>query len=61
MHNIKTRLLLTALFFAIAFTRCTPDQPKEEEQALVTAIDPDTGSTLAKAFGSTYSFKLVRK
>jgi hypothetical protein len=59
MLKIKTPLLLLALFFSFAFLNCTPDQPKEEEQALVIAIDPDTGTTLAKAFGSTYSFKLV--
>src|SRR5688572_10445331 len=59
MLNIKTLLLLITLFFSFAFFNCTPDQPKEEEQALVIAIDPDPGSTLAKSFGSTYNFKLV--
>jgi hypothetical protein len=59
MQTLKTPLLLITLFFSFAFVNCTPDKPKEEEQALTIAIDPDTGTTVAKAIGPTYGFKLV--
>src|SRR5688572_2209600 len=59
MLNIKSTCLLVSLFLSCLFVSCDPDKPKEEEQTLSIAVDPDTGSTTAKAFASTYTFKLV--
>lgn len=59
MLNIKSIFLLASFILSSVFISCTPDKPKEEEQNLVITVDPDPGSTAAKSFGSTYTFKLV--
>jgi hypothetical protein len=59
MLNIKTTLLLATLFLSSVFISCTPDTPKEEEQNLVINVDPDPGTSVAKAFAGSYTFKLV--
>ena len=59
MLKIRSIFLLAAVLLSCFLFSCTPDTPKEEEQNLVITVDPDPGSTVAKAFGSTYTFKLV--
>ena len=59
MLKIRSTFLLAAVLLSCLLFSCTPDTPKEEEQNLVITVDPDPGSTVAKAFGSTYTFKLV--
>lgn len=59
MLKIRSTFLLFGLLVSCLFIACDPDKPKEEEQNLNIAIDPDSGSTIAKAFAGTYTFKLV--